>query len=79
MAGRIRTGTRQAPQRYRLTPTRHRPDAILLANAARPALPASFGPAIHGLVLIYAIPVWGFAIVWLTIWPICIGSSLKIA
>src|SRR3984957_6781785 len=40
MAGRIRTGTRQAPQRYRLTPTRHRPDAILLVNAARAAVGA---------------------------------------
>jgi C4-dicarboxylate transporter/malic acid transport protein len=39
----------------------------LLAKAAQPALPASFGSAIHALVLIYGIPVWGFAIVWLTI------------
>ena len=39
----------------------------LLAKAAQPALPASFGSAIHGLVLVYGIPVWGFAIVWLTI------------
>jgi C4-dicarboxylate transporter/malic acid transport protein len=39
----------------------------LLSKAARPALPASFGPAIHGLVFVYGLPVWGFAIVWLTI------------
>jgi tellurite resistance protein TehA-like permease len=39
----------------------------LLAKAAKPALPASLRPAIHGLVLVYGIPVWGFAILWLTI------------
>ena len=39
----------------------------LLAKAAQPALPSSFGSAIHGLVLVYGIPVWGFAMVWLTI------------
>jgi C4-dicarboxylate transporter/malic acid transport protein len=39
----------------------------LLSKAARPALPASFGPAIHGLVFVYGLPVWGFALVWLTI------------
>src|SRR5580693_9155466 len=38
MAGRIRTGTRPAAQRYRLIRTRHCPDAILLANAARVAV-----------------------------------------
>jgi C4-dicarboxylate transporter/malic acid transport protein len=39
----------------------------LLSKAARPALPASFGPAIHSLVFVYGVPVWGFAVVWLTI------------
>jgi len=39
----------------------------LLATPAEPALPASLAPAIHGLVIVYAIPVWGFAVAWLAV------------
>ena len=39
----------------------------LLSKVAAPALPASLTPAIHGLVLAYGVPVWGFAIAWLMI------------
>ena len=39
----------------------------LLSVAAAPALPGSAPAAIHDLVLVYGIPVWGFALAWLTL------------
>jgi tellurite resistance protein TehA-like permease len=39
----------------------------LLAKTAAPALPASLTPMVHGLVLVYGIPVWGLATAWLAI------------
>jgi C4-dicarboxylate transporter/malic acid transport protein len=39
----------------------------LLAKAAAPAAGSAYAPALHGLVLVYGIPVWGFALLWLAL------------
>jgi C4-dicarboxylate transporter/malic acid transport protein len=39
----------------------------LLAKAAVPAVGAGYGAGLHDLVLVYGIPVWGFALLWLAL------------
>jgi C4-dicarboxylate transporter/malic acid transport protein len=39
----------------------------LLSKAAAPALGPAWTPALHGLVLVYGVPVWGFALLWLAL------------
>jgi tellurite resistance protein TehA-like permease len=39
----------------------------LLSRVAAPAIGATYAPALRDMVLVYGIPVWGFALLWLAL------------
>jgi C4-dicarboxylate transporter/malic acid transport protein len=51
--------------------------ANLLATQARRVMPAPYGTAFHALGLIYGVPVWGFAVLWLGIAAAITAATMR--